>query len=77
MRNNPKRRMVEQARLISGLLNVLKDDVERIRFNANLYNFIDLSDALMDAKDTLQVLMDNVVELEYVLYLYEKEESYL
>lgn len=75
MRNDPKRKIAEQARLICGIMNVLSDDINFLRSDANDYDFINLSESINNTKETLQVLMDNVISLEYMLYLFEKEES--
>lgn len=75
MRNDPKRKIAEQARLICGIMNVLSDDINFLRSDANDYDFINLSESINSTKETLQVLMDNVISLEYMLYLFEKEGS--
>lgn len=75
MRNDPKRKIAEQARLICGIMNVLSDDIKSLRTDANDYDFINLSESINITKETLQVLTDNVISLEYMLYLFEKEGS--
>lgn len=75
MRNDPKRKIAEQARLICGIMNILSDDINFLRSDANDYDFINLSESINNTKETLQVLTDNVISLEYMLYLFEKEGS--
>ena len=58
-----------KARLLRGLTNILNDDIERIYKDAEDYDVIRLQESLQDASDTLQCLLDNVVELDYELYL--------
>lgn len=57
------------------ILNVLSDDINFLRSDANDYDFINVSESINNTKETLQVLIDNVISLEYMLYLFEKEGS--
>lgn len=56
-------------------MNVLSDDINFLRSDANDYDFINVSESINNTKETLQVLIDNVISLEYMLYLFEKEGS--
>ena len=57
------------------ILNVLSDDINFLRSDANDYDFINVSESINNTKETLQVLIDNVISLEYMIYLFEKEGS--
>ena len=57
---NTRIKMRSKARLTKGLMNILFDDIERISNE---------KDSIQDAKGTLQCLLDNIVELEYSVYL--------
>lgn len=62
-------KMRSKARLVKGLMNILLDDVERIGNEVDDCNVVNLKDSLQDAKGTLQCVLDNLVELEYSVYL--------
>lgn len=66
---NTKIRMRSKARLTKGLMNILFDDIERISNEVDDCDIVNLKDSIQDAKGTLQCLLDNIVELEYVVYL--------
>lgn len=66
---NTRIKMRSKARLTKGLMNILSDDVERITNEVDDYDIVNLKDSIEDAKGTLQCLLDNIVELEYTVYL--------
>ena len=66
---NTRIKMRSKARLAKGLMNILFDDVERITNEVDNYDTVNLKDSIQDAKGTLQCLLDNIVELEYTVYL--------
>ena len=66
---NTRIKMRSKARLVKGLMNILFDDVERISNEVDDCDVISLKDSIQDAKGTLQCLLDNIVELEYNVYL--------
>lgn len=68
-----KRSIANKARLINGMLSVLRDDIRYLKQCTDEYDLISISDAIKDTKDTIQVLQDNLVELEYIIYLMDKE----
>ena len=76
MRKNIKHDMKKRARISMGMLNLLKDDLNQIRADTNDFDLICLEESLRDAKTTLQMLTDNIVEIEYMLYLINSKESY-
>lgn len=66
---NTRIRMRSKARLTKGLMNILFDDIERISNEVDDFDIVNLKDSIQDAKGTLQCLLDNIVELEYNVYL--------
>ncbi len=66
---NTRIKMRSKARLTKGLMNILFDDVERICNEVDDCDVVNLKDSIEDAKGTLQCLLDNIVELEYTVYL--------
>lgn len=66
---NTRIKMRSKARLVKGLMNILFDDVERISNEVDDCDVVNLKDSIQDAKGTLQCLLDNIVELEYNVYL--------
>lgn len=73
--NETKFEMRKRARTCMGLLNLLKDDVEHLRADTTDFDIICLEESLKDARSTLQMLIDNVTEMEYMLYLVKAKES--
>ena len=67
--------MKKRARIAAGILNLLTDDINHIRADANDFDLICLEESLRDAKNTLQMLTDNIMELEYMLYLINSKEA--
>ena len=66
---NTRIKMRSKARLSKGLMNILFDDIERISNEVDDCDVVNLKDSIQDAKGTLQCLLDNIVELEYSVYL--------
>lgn len=66
---NTRIKMRSKARLSKGLMNILFDDIERISNEVDDCDVANLKDSIQDAKGTLQCLLDNIVELEYSVYL--------
>ena len=66
---NTRIKMRSKARLVKGLMNILFDDIERIGNEVDDSDIVNLKDSIHDAKGTLQCLLDNIVELEYSVYL--------
>ena len=67
--------MKKKAQTIRGLVNLLKDDADYICVDANDFDLIGLGESIPEVKDTIQILIDNVMELEYYLYLCNQRES--
>lgn len=71
---NVKYDIKKRARIASGLTTLLQDDLNCIRADANDLDIICLEESVKDAKSTLQMLIDNVTEIEYMLYLAKSRE---
>lgn len=74
MRKNVKFDMRKRARLSMGMLNLLKDDIEQMKIDTDDFDLICLEESIRDAKETLQMIMDNITEIEYMLYLYTSKD---
>lgn len=68
-----KQEMKDRARLARGLANALGYDTEYVYTDVQNFDLICLDESLRETKDTIQKLMDNVTELEYLVYLIKKE----
>ena len=75
MNRNIKTDMRKRARISAGMLNLLGDDINQIQSDANDFDIICLEESIKDAKMTLQMLVDNVTEMEYMLYLVKSQQS--
>lgn len=75
MKRGAKHKMKKRARIATGLVNILRDDVENIRSDANVFDLISLEESIRDAKTTLQMLNDHIMEIEYLLYLINSKET--
>ena len=75
MSRDIKLRMRKKAQLIKGLVTLLQDDANYICVDANDFDLIGLGESIPEVKDTIQRLIDNVMELEYDLYLCQNKES--
>jgi hypothetical protein len=58
----------KRARLTRGLLNLLKDDIDCICIDADTYDLFAIGDSINEARDTIQKIIDSVMELEYAVY---------
>ena len=73
MSKDIKQEMRTRARLSKGLANALQYDVSYICSDVDNYDVICLGESIRDTKDTLHKLLDNVTELEYLLYLMKND----
>lgn len=64
-----------RARKMRGLLNLLTDDIYHLNVDAEDYDLVCLPESIKDVRTTLQMLTDEIVELEYALYLIEQKHS--
>lgn len=65
----------KRARMCDGMLNLLRDDIIQLRADADDFDIICLEESLKDTRSTLQMFVDNVTEIEYILYLLKTRES--
>lgn len=72
---NMKLDMKKRARVSMGLLNLLKDDIDQVRVDADDFDLICLEESIRDAKATLQMITDNITEIEYMMYLFKSKET--
>lgn len=75
MRNEVKLELKKKSQMIRGLVNLLKDDADYICVDAEDFDLIGLNESVREIKDTIQRVVDNVMELEYALYLAKRKES--
>lgn len=73
--NNVKLEVITRARLTRGLLNLLKDDIEMINLDADNYDLMTIGESICEAKDTIQKMIDNIMELEYLVYTAKSDDS--
>ena len=58
-----------RARLSYGLLNVLKDDIDCINIDTDNNDLVSLTESIIETKITLQKMVDDITELEHIVYL--------
>lgn len=63
-----KREMRAKAQMIRGLTNVLRKDADYICVDADDHDLVGLGESIREVKDTIQSLIDNVEDLEYLVY---------
>lgn len=73
MKQEFKMEVYRRSRLLKGLTNLLKDDVEQVYMHADDLDIFSLEEAIIEAKITTQRLMDVATELEYIIYLAKRE----
>lgn len=73
---NFKANIKKRARMNAGLLNLLRDDVDHLRADADDFDLLCLEESVRNAKSTLQMFVDNVTEIEYMLYLIKSNDTY-
>lgn len=72
---NPRVELRTRARKLKGLMNLLADDIYHLNADAEVYDLMCLVESIHDAKETLQMFTDGIVELEYALYLASQRQS--
>ena len=75
MRKNMKNDMRKRARACMGLTDLLRDDVVQLRADLHDFDPLCLEESLKDTRTTLQMFIDNITEIEYMLYLINSRES--
>lgn len=66
--NDNKREMRSKAQMIRGLTNVLLKDADYICIDANDHDLVGLGESLREVKDTIQSIINNIEDLEYLVY---------
>lgn len=62
-----KNEIKDRARLSRGLVNILKDDIDMLNIDADDFNIYTINESIKEARDTLNDMMANLDELEYVI----------
>lgn len=62
-----KNEIKARARLSRGLVNILKDDIDMLNIDADDFNIYTINESIKEARDTLNNMMANLDELEYVI----------
>lgn len=75
MKRDMKNDMRKRARACIGLTDLLRDDVIQLRADLHDFDILCLEESLKDARSTLQMFVDNITEIEYMLYLIKSKES--
>lgn len=75
MKTKVKAKIKARARITRGLLCVLKDDVENLSMAVDDFDAFGVDMAVREINETLQKFIDNLTELEYIMYLHEHEGS--
>ena len=75
MKRGAKQKMKKRARIAAGIVNILRDDVDNIKSDAHNFDLICLEESIRDAKTTVQMLNDHIMEIEYLLYLINSRET--
>lgn len=75
MRKDLKNDMRKRARTCLGLAELIKDDVIQLRADLNDFDMDCLEEAMKDTKSTLQMFIDNITEIEYMMYLMRSRMS--
>ena len=70
-----KKEIKERARLTRVLANALGHDTEYLYADAETYDLMCIYESIRETKDTVQKLVDNLKEIEYLLYLVRNNES--
>lgn len=70
-----KNEIKARARLSRGLVNILKDDIEMLIIDADSFNLFTIGEAIKDAKDTIQDMLDNLNELELAVEIAKERLS--
>ena len=75
MHENLKWDIRKRARLTRGLLNMLKDDIDCICIDADTNDLFTIGESIHEAKDTIQKMIDSIMELEYAVYTLKQNDN--
>lgn len=70
-----RREMKERSRLARGLVNALGCDMDYICSDIDSNDLICMDESIAETKRTIQNLIDNITELEYLVYLLKGGDS--
>lgn len=73
MTTETKSNLRSKARLLRGFMSILGDDIARVHADIEDRELVSLEESIQDAKETLQCLIDTIIELEYAIYLSKRE----
>lgn len=68
MNPNATKEIRDKARLTNGLLTVLKDDIDVLRYDVNNGDILNLLTSTHNTKKTLEQLREIIDEIEHILY---------
>ena len=71
-----KNEIKARARLSRGLVNILKDDVDMLNVDADDFNLFTISESIKETRDTLNDILTNLDELEYVVIRLKERMSW-
>ncbi len=75
MRKNLKHDMRKRARACLGLADLMRDDIIQLRSDIHDFDMACLEESMKDTKATLQMFIDNITEIEYMMYLLKSRDS--
>ena len=70
-----KKEIKERARLSRVLANALCQDADFLYSDAEVYDVMCMAESIKETKETIQKMIDNVMELEYLVYLIKNDGS--
>lgn len=70
-----KKEIRERARLARVLANALGHDAEFLFSDADNYDLMCMAESIKETKETIQKIVDNITELEYLVYLIKNESQ--
>lgn len=68
MKRTVKLDLSKRIRLSAGLLDVLRYDMEVMNSAVENYDFITVGEYIRDVNETMESLIDNLAEVEYMVY---------
>lgn len=68
-----KSNLRSKTRLLRGFMSILEDDIARVHADIDDCEMVRLEESIQDSKETLQCLIDTIVELEYAVYVSKRE----
>ena len=75
MKTELRMELRKRSRTIKGLINLLQEDAKYICVDAEDVDLLGLNESIKELRDTLQSVIDNVMELEYTIYLTKQDSK--